>query len=137
MRGIYPANGPEGGGTVVDITLAGLAAANGVVPPLTCRFPGGVIATGTWLSPILAQCTSPPLASLTSGTTKVATWSWAPVALELPGRVAGHFLFAYTRGVGVERLEPSDTIVVAATPLTDLAVLVWGTGFIPARDGGL
>jgi hypothetical protein len=145
LRGISPTTGPPSGGTVIEIHLADLAPANSVVPRVTCEFPGPVVVEAEYVASDLVRCTAPPLAELgperlwerSWAGGRPALWSWAPVTLWLQARTLGSFLFAYTRGVAVLRVQPPDAVPPPAAGLGGYTVEVHGTAFLPARQGGV
>jgi hypothetical protein len=154
VHGIEPANGPETGGTVIDVSLAALPVMNAVTPTATCIFPGNVEVAAVFVSVRLIRCTSPPLSRTAPGVVPASAdpsrdyLYWAPVTVMHEGRSIGAFVFAYVNGVKVLHLEPPDVVPPAAgltaadpaapVPLPfDLPLQVDGVAFLPARVAGL
>ena len=137
VRGIDPANGPETGATVIDVTLDTLPIVNSAIPKAACEFPGGEKVAAVFISPTLIQCTAPPLAPAAQGVVATSSISWAPVTVSQGGRRLGHFVFAYTRGVKVSATEPPDTVPPEGANPAALTLLVIGSGFLPTRVTGL
>ena len=147
VRGISPANGPETGATVIDVTLDALPVVNSAFPKAACEFPGGEEVTAVFISPTLIQCTAPPLVPGAQGVGTASAQgsqrrneagiSWAPVTVSQGGRRIGHFVFAYTRGVKVLATEPPDTVPPEGANPAALTLLVIGSGFLPTRVTGL
>lgn len=154
MHGIEPANGPETGGTVIDVHLAALRVMNSVIPTPSCIFPGGVEVAAVFVSTTLIRCTAPPLSIGAPGIVPASAdpardfLFWAAVTVMHAGRRVGAFTFAYANGVKVLRLEPPDVVPPAAglsaadssapVPLPfDLPLQVDGVAFFPARIAGL
>jgi len=154
VYGIEPANGPETGATVIDVSLAALPVMNSVTPTASCIFPGDVEVAAVFVSSTLIRCTSPPLNLKAPGVVPASAdpkrdfLFWAPVIVMHEGRRIGAFVFAYTNGVKVLHLEPPDVVPPAAgstaadpaapVPLPfDLPLQVDGVAFLPARVAGL
>ena len=116
VRKLEPANGPETGGTVVNITVEDVPRINNRAPETQCAFPNGVSVACTYVLDTLCQCVTPTLASITNEASEGVepfghvTYSWAQVNMTLEKRVFNTFYFLYARDVKVTHIEPPNVV---------------------------
>jgi hypothetical protein len=134
LRAIFPANGPEYGGTIIDITMEEVPLLNDLEPDTKCNFPGNVSVECIYVNTTNCLCETPPLVQGIDDVIDFGhvSYSWAKVRVTLEQRDIGIFYWLYTRDVKVTNYEPLN--MVANSTSIDTEIVVYGTAFLGHRN---
>lgn len=136
---VEPANGPEEGGAVLNITFEDLPLVTHT--PITCTFPGQPPVLAQQIDPTLIRCVSPPLVPGADGVEDFVIYSQALVQLHIGERVLPSFIFTYSTRLRVSEIDPPNTVhppTFEEDPdPAGVAVVVHGESFLPGHSAGL